>query len=388
MSLNSSVSVIITTFNRAGFLRESLTSVLTQSRPPLEVIVVDDGSTDDTPAVVQGFGRDVVYIRKDNGGKAAAINFALPRARGDYLWLFDDDDVALPEAIERRLEVLQVRRELGWIFSSHYVGKTGLNGSIVRGAQMEVKALPESDLLYRLLLECFFYLQSCLFHRTCFAKIGKLNESLLRSQDYELLIRFALQFKFSGITDPTFVLRLHDGVRGPLAARHGVATRFQMWNKYDRIIGRQIREQLKLKDFAGDPHKTSQTDSVDSRFALIRRSAVMASKGLISEMMEDSLEASTMCGDRLSADERILCHRQMQFPNFWQSYVNDAPAFWRGVRSLIRTRVGREILMFYFVGLLHHAKWGDKPLLERAHHVVMSLRILAYFFFFGWRYGY
>jgi len=387
MASNPSVSVIIPTFNRAGFLRESVTSVLAQTRPPLEVIVVDDGSTDETRAVIEGFGRDVVYVRKDNGGKAAAINHVLPRVRGDFLWFFDDDDVALPDAIERRLDVLNLRQELRWIFSSFYFGNTGPDGRILRGAKREIQVLPEDDLFERLSINCFFMLQSCLIRRDCMAQIGNFNESLLRSQDYDVLIRLGHRFRFSGIEDPTFILRLHDGLRGPLVERHAAASRRRVWTKYDRSIGRWMREQCKLSDFTANPWDASASVPLDVRLALFKRAVVMASKGLIPEMIEDCVAACAVRAEPLGSEERMLCERLLRFPTFRFAYVGIAPAFWQGVRSLLKTAVGREVLMAYSKALWHQAKCHDTRWSERAHHVSMSLRILVECGLLGWRYA-
>ena len=90
------VTVIVPTFNRASMLQQCIDSVLKQTAKPLEIIVVDDGSTDATAAIANGFPPVVRYLAKRNEGKGAALNFALPFARGEWIWFFDDDDVALP----------------------------------------------------------------------------------------------------------------------------------------------------------------------------------------------------------------------------------------------------------------------------------------------------
>jgi glycosyltransferase involved in cell wall biosynthesis len=93
------VSVIIPTYNRAEFLSTALDSVLTQSYPNIEVVVVDDGSTDRTPEVMEHYGGRVNYRRQANGGVASARNAGLELARGELLALMDSDDICLPERI-------------------------------------------------------------------------------------------------------------------------------------------------------------------------------------------------------------------------------------------------------------------------------------------------
>ena len=113
----------------------------------------------------------------------------------------------------------------------------------------------------------------------------------------------------------------------------------------------------------------------------------MASKGLIAEAIDDCVEASTINAPPLENEERILCERLLRFPYFWFSYAEEAPAFWRGVRALLKTTVGREILMLYCIALVHQAKWHDDRVSQRVRHVAMSLRILAECCVLGWRFG-
>src|SRR6185312_11802006 len=78
-----------------------------QTVVPDQVLIVDDGSTDKTAEVAASFGAPVQYYRKENGGKSTALNFALQHCTGDFVWIFDDDDVAHPTALERFLAALE-----------------------------------------------------------------------------------------------------------------------------------------------------------------------------------------------------------------------------------------------------------------------------------------
>lgn len=94
------VSVIIPTFNRAALLPQAIDSILAQSLSDVEIIVVDDGSTDETPAVVRRYGNRVHYVRTDNGGVAHARNVGTRYARGRYITFVDSDDKLYPYALE------------------------------------------------------------------------------------------------------------------------------------------------------------------------------------------------------------------------------------------------------------------------------------------------
>ncbi|HEX6929639.1 MAG TPA: glycosyltransferase [Gammaproteobacteria bacterium] len=102
------VSVIIATHNRAAYLPETLPSILEQTFRDLELIVVDDGSTDDTAAVLQGFSDErLIVIRQENAGVAAARNAGIREARGHFMLVHDDDDIMLPNRIEVQLAALE-----------------------------------------------------------------------------------------------------------------------------------------------------------------------------------------------------------------------------------------------------------------------------------------
>ena len=371
-----SVSVIIPTYNRAGYLGECLESVLAQTRPACEVIVVDDGSVDDTAAVVRQFGKVVNYLRKNNGGKSSALNLAIPRAIGDLIWIFDDDDVALPEAINLRHELLCRRPELGWVFSAHYLGHGGPGGRIIKDRSCRIEIDPEAALYSRLLESCFFTLQSALIRRECLLQAGPFDEAMLRSQDYDMQVRLGRRFPFYGIVEETFIIRRHSGQRGPSAERHSSESREQIWLKYDRLIGQRIRETVELCDYL-PPDAHSQDGRFSERSALLARASVMASKGLIEEMTADVVDAVKRSNDGLSEFETRKCASSIHHPYFWKAVLADPSIFWDGVRRLGSSRTGRQILRIYAAAMIRHAKSYGDPMPDRVQRISTALRLLA-----------
>src|SRR5262245_55635717 len=101
------ITVVVPTYDRAHYLGESLDSVLAQTLPAAEVIVVNDGSTDRTEEVLARFGDRLQVLRTPQGGKSVAVNAALAVAKGEYVWILDDDDVAMPDALERLVAPLE-----------------------------------------------------------------------------------------------------------------------------------------------------------------------------------------------------------------------------------------------------------------------------------------
>ena len=111
------VSVVIPTYNRAGQITATVASALSQTYSPIEVIVVDDGSTDDTETEIGGFGREVVYIKQANEGVASARNRGMAEARGEFIALLDSDDVWYPWKIELQVATLQRRPDVGMVWT-------------------------------------------------------------------------------------------------------------------------------------------------------------------------------------------------------------------------------------------------------------------------------
>jgi glycosyltransferase involved in cell wall biosynthesis len=111
----STISVIIPAWNRAHYLRETIDSVLAQTQPAFEIIVVDDGSTDDTPAVLATYGDRIRVLRQRNQGVATARNTGVAAARGDFLCFLDSDDLWHPRKLELQLARFASDPELGLV---------------------------------------------------------------------------------------------------------------------------------------------------------------------------------------------------------------------------------------------------------------------------------
>jgi cellulose synthase/poly-beta-1,6-N-acetylglucosamine synthase-like glycosyltransferase len=110
-------SVLISSHNYAPYLREAIDSALGQTYPELEVIVVDDGSSDDSPAIVESYGDRIVGIAQENGGPGAAMNTAFGKSRGEIVCLLDADDVFEPHKVER---VVAAAREIPGAYLIHH----------------------------------------------------------------------------------------------------------------------------------------------------------------------------------------------------------------------------------------------------------------------------
>lgn len=139
------VSVIMPVHNGAQFLREAIESALAQDYTPVEIIVVDDGSTDATPQILASFGSRIRHIRQTNSGAAAARNAALQASRGEYLAFLDADDLWLPQKLRVQIDYLGSHPDVdlvasSWKVLSETADAVTLRDSIESATALEIDA--------------------------------------------------------------------------------------------------------------------------------------------------------------------------------------------------------------------------------------------------------
>lgn len=182
------VSVIVPCFRQAHFLGEAIESVLAQTHPRIEAIVVDDGSPDDVEAVA-GRYPGVGYLRQENGGLAAARNAGLERASGEFVLFLDADDRLLPEAVETGLRELRAAPEAEMAAGTWRL--IGEEGEPLPAAAPEVPA----EAYPALLESCFISTPAAvLYRRRLFERIGGFDPSISASADYDVYLKTAARF--------------------------------------------------------------------------------------------------------------------------------------------------------------------------------------------------
>ncbi len=117
---NQIVSIVIPTYNYAAFLPTAIRSCLDQTYKPIEILVVDDGSTDNTKDVIKEFNNHITYFFQENRGVSAARNRGLELAKGDYITFLDSDDYLTNDSLELRIEILKKHTDIGIVFTSTY----------------------------------------------------------------------------------------------------------------------------------------------------------------------------------------------------------------------------------------------------------------------------
>jgi hypothetical protein len=202
------VSVIIPTFNHARFVACAVESALAQAYVDREVVVVDDGSTDDTWAVLRPYATDVTLIRQENAGVSAARNAGLQMARGEYLLFLDADDIMAPHQLARQVPLLDALPDAGLVYCSYqHVAADGRR--VLHLVRPCAGADPLADLLCRRLA---FPPGAALLRRTCLEAVGPFDVALSGAADTDLWARLALAgYRFVHVDEPLFQYRVVPG---------------------------------------------------------------------------------------------------------------------------------------------------------------------------------
>ena len=187
----SRISVIIPAFNRAELLPLTLQSLLEQTLPAYEIIVVDDGSTDHTAEVAANFSSTIRVIRQQNAGPAAARNRGFNESTGDLIHFFDSDDIALANKHEVQAKALEDSG--GDIAYCPWVkGKIGSRSFIAENHVLQQRGLPDDDLTRALLTGWSIVPHAALFRRTIVEKAGGFPEELVGTEDQLMFLRCLL----------------------------------------------------------------------------------------------------------------------------------------------------------------------------------------------------
>ena len=241
------VTVIIPTYNYGNFLGEAIQSVLDQSLQEWELIVVDDGSTDNTREVVAAFvDPRIHYVYQQNQGNPAARNAALKLATGEYIACLDADDVWFPEMLQKlaaRLDGLPPT--VGLVYADVYLFNHE-DGTIIRRFLQGRR--PPQGRIFRELLETegwFISDTGSLIRREVFQQVGLYDESLLRYQDWEMRVSIASAYEVAALDEPLARCRRHssNATKGlEKMYKYGQAARRKVMASYP--LSRQERRAL------------------------------------------------------------------------------------------------------------------------------------------------
>jgi glycosyltransferase involved in cell wall biosynthesis len=190
------VSVILPTYNRYDFLGQSIGSVLGQSYRNIELIVVDDGSTDATEDLVRSLRVPVRYVCQENRGVAAARNRGLAEAQGELIAFQDSDDLWHPAKLDLEVRLLHSRPAVGVVYTSHRI--IDLENNVIGGRWKQLHSGRITEALFR---SMFIIMPSTVVRRSVVDRVGQFNTALRINSDYEYWLRASLVTEFAAIEE-------------------------------------------------------------------------------------------------------------------------------------------------------------------------------------------
>ena len=306
----ASITAIVPTYNRAGYLTQAVNALRTQTRRPDEIIVWDDGSTDETEAVARELGSAIRYFRAENGGKSRALNAAMAEATGDLIWICDDDDIALPDAAETLAGMLDAAPGTGIAGGSYRRFREDRDGRRREQGPGYWPDLSTGTPMRHLLEDIFLFQNATMVRREIYDRAGPFREDLPRSIDYEMIVRLGLISPIALTDKPLFLQRKHDGDRGPAAARHAASKSDDVWKLADRAIFAEFREQIPLSFY--ESMFEAESPEFARRAALLQRGCVHARRTDWPSALEDfEAAADSAPSQPLCEVERLICRRAM-----------------------------------------------------------------------------
>jgi len=200
------VSVIIPTYNSARYLSDAIDSVLAQTFRDFEVLVIDDGSTDDTASLMRQYSRPVRYIRQENGGVSRARNRGIDESRGRYVAFLDADDAWGQHKLERQLSALDQNRDYHACYCAFIVGDSQLSPLETRRSKRGGPTI--EDLLLR--GNIVGTPSTVLCERSLFKVAGRFDPETSQCADWDMWVRIASQTDFLYLDESLVTYRRHD----------------------------------------------------------------------------------------------------------------------------------------------------------------------------------
>ena len=238
------VSVVIPTYNCAHYVGQAIESALAQTYADRDVIVVDDGSRDDTAEVVKAYGSRVTYVRQENRGLPAARNHAIRMSGSELIALLDADDWWEPTKLEEQVALLDGDHEVALVYTDVRVIYD--DGAVVPSF-LASRPLAGDGYVFEALIESGFILPSTvLLRRWCVEEVGLFDETMRSHEDIELWLRLCHRWKVAGVREP--LVNRRQGAQNmtanpALRAEYGVKT----YKKALRIAGLTEAERAALQ---------------------------------------------------------------------------------------------------------------------------------------------
>lgn len=203
---NEYVSIILPTYNRAHCIKESIDSILNQSYPYFELIIIDDCSTDNTTALISDIKDERIsyYVNEQNHGPSYSRNRGIELAKYDYVAFQDSDDLWLPDKLEKQMEMITGNTSLGMVYTMMECRDEDGTVSYTPDKNRSIESLQE-NLFHNILSVNVIGLPTALIRKDVFSNVGLFNEDFHALEDWELFIRIAGKYSVGYVNEPLFI---------------------------------------------------------------------------------------------------------------------------------------------------------------------------------------
>ncbi|SHH00330.1 glycosyltransferase [Tepidibacter thalassicus] len=203
------VSVIIPTYNYGEFICDAIDSVLNQTFKDFEIIVVDDGSTDNTKDIIKKYRDKISYYYKTNDGPASARNLGIKKSNGKYICFLDADDIFLPNKLELQVNLLKnnSNKNISLVYSDFLIVNKNLN-KVLKYYKCK-KFLSHNQAFNYLMLDNYINTSTVMTLKDCLFEVNLFNEKYKYLEDYDLWIKLGINYEYIYINKPLVKTRAH-----------------------------------------------------------------------------------------------------------------------------------------------------------------------------------
>lgn len=261
------VSVVIPAYNKAELTMRTVESVLKQTYRNVEIIVVDDGSTDSTRERLAMYGNTIRYMYKENGGACSARNMGIRAARGEYIGLIDCDDLYLPKKIEMSVAYLEKHPHIGFVRTpAYFIDANDRIISIYSHSQRSYVGW----IYKKLLLFNFICNSTVIAKKACFGNVGLFDETVFSPADWDMWLRLSEKYKAGYLPVPLTKYRI---------SHNYILNNLEKVEKEDRLI---LEKELQRHPDLGRLLKRRARSNLYLRFATayLRKDSYDKAKGL------------------------------------------------------------------------------------------------------------
>ena len=304
------ISIIIPSYNHARFIRQCIDSALVQTYTDAEIVVVDDGSTDETVSILEGYGSRITYVVQENQGTQAARNTAIELSNGEYIALLDSDDVWLSHKLARQAPLLDQNPKVGLVYAQALrIDEQGQ--TLNRGRSFGRP--PNGERAFEdLLMGDFVPTLTAVVRRSHLDRPRPFDESLLGAGDWDLWLRMAARHEIVCVEEPLALYRVHGGNTAPQLQARGAAL-IEALAVLDNVFSSVV------------PHKPSAAGlrPMATACAYLRAGTWSCQSGQPEQALRWLAEAVEMCPDVAHEGQRLA--RPLRA---WAKSVASQPEHW------------------------------------------------------------